>query len=395
MALAGRELLLRAVPAEATALRGCVLTPTRAIENGYVVIDAAEIKAVSEQEPDGVRVHDTAGVIAPGLIDLHGHPEFNVFAAWEPPSAISVTGVRSNHHGAGQPRAAPAANQRRDNKEESMLSINLALVSEVEGHEPSDVARVGAALSRQATRDFAPIWNMEGATVDPFPTLEDVPVGYWPMIVVEDVQDAAGVHLDKDGQPFALIEMSDSWSLTASHEALEMLADPWGNRLIPGRSIKPDQGRVAYLVEVCDPSEAAEFGYTVNDILVSDFYTPRFFDPTGSPSTRYSFTGAITEPRTVLRGGYISWQDPVSDHWWQQTWFENEKEYRDLGVFDAQAASIRAWIDSQTDHPGIDHGLDPSDKTLADAVAVGEQTAKSAASRAAALRERVGSLTGK
>jgi cytosine/adenosine deaminase-related metal-dependent hydrolase len=24
-------------------------------------------------------------VIAPGLIDLHGHPEFNVFAAWEPP----------------------------------------------------------------------------------------------------------------------------------------------------------------------------------------------------------------------------------------------------------------------------------------------------------------------
>jgi hypothetical protein len=276
-----------------------------------------------------------------------------------------------------------------------MLSINLALVSEVEGHEPSDVARVGAALSRQATRDFAPIWNMEGATVDPFPTLEDVPVGYWPMIVVEDVQDAAGVHLDKDGQPFALIEMSDSWSLTASHEALEMLADPWGNRLIPGRSIKPDQGRVAYLVEVCDPSEAAEFGYTVNDILVSDFYTPRFFDPTGSPSTRYSFTGAITEPRTVLRGGYISWQDPVSDHWWQQTWFENEKEYRDLGVFDAQAASIRAWIDSQTDHPGIDHGLDPSDKTLADAVAVGEQTAKSAASRAAALRERVGSLTGK
>ena len=24
-------------------------------------------------------------MILPGLIDLHGHPEFNVFAAWEPP----------------------------------------------------------------------------------------------------------------------------------------------------------------------------------------------------------------------------------------------------------------------------------------------------------------------
>jgi len=24
-------------------------------------------------------------VVLPGLIDLHGHPEYNVFAAWEPP----------------------------------------------------------------------------------------------------------------------------------------------------------------------------------------------------------------------------------------------------------------------------------------------------------------------
>jgi 5-methylthioadenosine/S-adenosylhomocysteine deaminase len=32
-----------------------------------------------------MRVISTEGVILPGLIDLHGHPEFNVFAAWEPP----------------------------------------------------------------------------------------------------------------------------------------------------------------------------------------------------------------------------------------------------------------------------------------------------------------------
>lgn len=274
-----------------------------------------------------------------------------------------------------------------------MLSINLALVSEVEGHDPSDVARVAAALSRQATRDFAPIWTMEGATVDAFPTLDDVPVGYWPMIVVADVKGAGGVHLDKDGQPFALIEMSDSWSLTASHETLEMLADPWGNRLVPGVSLKPDQGRVEYLVEVCDPSEAAQFAYTVNDVLVSDFYTPRFFDPVETPGTRYSFTGAIKKPRTILRGGYISWHDPVSDHWWQQIWFgSQQKRFRDLGVIDANAKSIRAWIDSQTDHPGIDRGLKKSDKTLKDAVARGKQTAKSGSSRAAALRAQITGL---
>ena len=69
-----------------------------------------------------------------------------------------------------------------------MLTLNLALVSEVPGHDPSDLANVSAALQRQAIRDFAPIWEHEGATVDAFSCLEDVPVGYWPMIVVEDVK---------------------------------------------------------------------------------------------------------------------------------------------------------------------------------------------------------------
>src|SRR6266576_6124641 len=128
-----------------------------------------------------------------------------------------------------------------------MFPINLALVSVVEGHDPGDVARVAAALQRQATRDFGPIWNIL-ATVDSFPRLEDVPVGYWQLIAATDIQrpGAAGVHEDKDGQPFALIAMSDSWSLTASHEMLEMLADPFGKRVIPGKSPKSGQGRVEF-----------------------------------------------------------------------------------------------------------------------------------------------------
>src|SRR4051794_5355303 len=107
-----------------------------------------------------------------------------------------------------------------------MLPVNLALVSEVKGHDQGDVARVAAALQRQATRDFGPIWDVK-ASVNAFPTLKDAPVGYWPMIVKQDINTpgAAGVHEDKNGQPFALIAMSDSWSLTASHEMLEMLGD--------------------------------------------------------------------------------------------------------------------------------------------------------------------------
>jgi 5-methylthioadenosine/S-adenosylhomocysteine deaminase len=82
----GPELLTRAAPEDAAvALHGCVLTPARAIESGYVVVAGKEIQAVQEAKPQGVRVHETDGVITPGLIDLHGHPEFNIFAAWEPP----------------------------------------------------------------------------------------------------------------------------------------------------------------------------------------------------------------------------------------------------------------------------------------------------------------------
>lgn len=272
-----------------------------------------------------------------------------------------------------------------------MVTTNLALVSDVKDHDPSDVARVAAALQRQATRDFEPVWEVP-ATVDAFPRFEDIPLGYWPMIVVPDVQDAAGIHLDDNGQPFALIEISDSWSLTASHEMLEMLADPFGSRLVPGHSIKEGQGRVEYLVEVCDPSEAAKFGYTVNDILVSDFYTPDFFDPVKADGVRYSFTGAITEPRQVLRGGYLSWRDPTTNRWWQRTWFGEKPEWQDLGPLEGSMTSIRAEIDRRTDHPGIDHGLAKGDETLQGAVAVGAETEAAAGSKAEAWRTQIAGL---
>jgi len=159
---------------------------------------------------------------------------------------------------------------------------------------------------------------------------------------------AAGIHLDQDGQPFALITSGPGWALTASHEALEMLADPFGNRTIAGPSIKPGQGRVSYLVEVCDPSEATAFSYSVNDIVVSDFYTPSFFDPVTSQGVRYSFTGAIKKPRQVLKGGYLSWQEPVSGDWWQATFFGAKLTFRNLGPIDAAKGSLRSQIDAIT-----------------------------------------------
>src|SRR5262245_15214122 len=93
------------------------------------------------------------------------------------------------------------------------------------------VSKVAAALQKQATRDFGPIWGVT-ATVDAFASLSEVPLGYWPIIVGQEGQGGGGVHLDQDNQPFALVDFTSDWTVTASHECLEMLADPSGNRLV-------------------------------------------------------------------------------------------------------------------------------------------------------------------
>jgi hypothetical protein len=222
---------------------------------------------------------------------------------------------------------------------------HVALVTESGALQFNDLSRVSAALQKQVSRDFGPVWDVE-ATVDAFSALDDVPIDYWPIIVRDDIhtRGAAGIHLDNDGQPFALVQYSPDWALTTSHELLEMLADPTGNRLIAGQSPMQGQGRVNFLVEVCDPSEAIQFGYTINGITVSDFFTPHFFDPLPAPGTRYTFTGALERPRTIAKDGYFSWHDPVTDEWFQQVYFGNAPSFRNLGKLSHRDGSIRDLI---------------------------------------------------
>ncbi|TMA97253.1 MAG: hypothetical protein E6J74_05750 [Deltaproteobacteria bacterium] len=231
-----------------------------------------------------------------------------------------------------------------------MLIRQIALTSETKKVSLSELSKVAAALQKQTTRDLVPIWEIK-ATVDAFAKLNEVPIGYWPIVVTEeDLGDAAGIHEDKDGQPFSLVKYGNGWSLTASHECLEMLVDPFGNRLVSGPSGMKGQGRVRFLVEICDPSEDTPYAYRSNGILVSDFYTPDYFDPVTSPNIRYSFSGAIKHPRQVLKGGYLSWHEPKSDHWFQETFFSgNKSRFRDLGKFTAQAGqNLRSLVYKRT-----------------------------------------------
>jgi hypothetical protein len=204
-----------------------------------------------------------------------------------------------------------------------MLIRQVALLSKTKKIAPDELMRVSAALQRQVTRDLYPIWNIH-ATVDSFSSEADVPPGYWKIRVMDKVpeKNVGGFHFDEQGQPEADVLWSPTWSLAVSHECLEMLVDPFGHQTAAGPSPNPNQGRVNFLVEVCDPCEAPAFAYkintgTSNEVLVSDFCTPEYFAPALSSRVRYSFSGSIRAPRQVLTGGYLSWWNPADGHIWQ------------------------------------------------------------------------------
>lgn len=228
-----------------------------------------------------------------------------------------------------------------------MLIKHIAIVSETPSVELPVVSEIAAAIQKQVMRDFAPVWQVQ-ATVAAFASLANVPSDYWPVIIRDDIKsNAAGIHwYTKTGQPYALVDADANVSITCSHEVLEMLADPFGNRMIAGPSLKPDQGRVNYLVEVCDPSEA--HSYPINGIAVSDFYLPVFFSPVYAPGTSYSFMGVISQPRQVLRGGYISWMIPETGVWWQQQYFGTVPIFKSLGVLNhKEGQNWRGLIDAK------------------------------------------------
>jgi len=211
-----------------------------------------------------------------------------------------------------------------------MSDIQIALISSVPNLSFGELSKVSAAIQKQVSRDFSPIWRTT-ATVDCFDGLHNVPPGYWIVTVTPERGPADGIHRTDGNEPMALVGYGEGWSISASHEILEMIVDPFEGRIASAQSPMSGQGRVDFLVEVCDPCQAATFAYTVNGESVSDFITPNYFDPVASSTVRYSYSGKVTRPFEVLPGGYLSWRDPVSGHSFQETFFGAAPVFDDLG----------------------------------------------------------------
>jgi hypothetical protein len=268
----------------------------------------------------------------------------------------------------------------------------------------ADVSAVAAAIQKQVTRDFGPAWQVS-ATVDSFEKLEAVPVDYWPVIIRGDIEEpgAAGYHTDDHGQPFSLIQADPGWELTASHEVLEMLADPFGNRTLagapPSKAPVPVSRftRVLYLVEVCDPCEASQFAYEVNGVSLSDFITPHYYDPNGATGVQYSFRGNIKEPHSVLDDGYVSFGNPVDNHWYQIVVQNGKQAIRDLGIIKAkEGKSLRELVDRAVREDRKNEHYRTKARLTAKAAKAGaghtSPFAESSAGRAKSLREYMKAL---
>ena len=210
--------------------------------------------------------------------------------------------------------------------------------------------KVAGAVEAQITQHVGPLWRV-AAVVRAYRDIDeglDAMPNAWPVLVSDKFAfPAHGVHLDyTDGQPFVLIRDDgnpEGVATAISHEIIEVLIDPAGGRTVAGPSIMPGQGPVEYLVEACDPPES--WSYPFHSVCVSDFCTPRYYDVSAPPGSRFDHMGAIERALDVLPGGYLSWRDARSGKWWQLRRYDDYDGFVDLGVMDAGDGGMRASID--------------------------------------------------
>ena len=241
-----------------------------------------------------------------------------------------------------------------------MLQMKVGLTDTTGTIAPEMMAAVAAALNVQVTHDLPQFWPVS-ATVSYLPNHREVPQGVWPVQLVKSLPPGeGGYHTTRRNQPYAKVIAtpgSDEWTVDASHETIEMLVDPAGNRLqtstaiaIVDNKIEDSTGQFEYLVEACDPCEADPYTYQIAGVTVSDFLTPHFYDLNAAPGARYSFTGAITAPRQILPGGYISWIDPETNEVQQILWVDPTQAPQLNNLGPASGASLRGFVEKHTHH---------------------------------------------
>ena len=166
-------------------------------------------------------------------------------------------------------------------------NINIVIVDQTKKIDPTLLHNAALALNHRGHTRPAPILERDfRQRQQPHPQSAPLPANAWPVFLVKSHcrRARASFHMDKHNQPYAkVIGTPDdpTWTIDASHEIIEMLVDPNGNRMqtsqaiaIQGDNVVDAAGTFDYLVEACDPCEANNFAYEIQGIALSDFITP-------------------------------------------------------------------------------------------------------------------------
>jgi hypothetical protein len=116
-----------------------------------------------------------------------------------------------------------------------------------------------------------------------------------------------------DGIPYGKVFINttrhygEKWTITASHELLEMLVNPYAVTA----SYVPfdDHTGIFYSLEICDPVAPDLCGYEVNGVDVSDFVFPEWFSPflaqpqPNQPSKQVDYCRRLSGPAPAVAAG--------------------------------------------------------------------------------------------
>lgn len=205
------------------------------------------------------------------------------------------------------------------------MGSQVAIINESSIVTDEELATIVTALQKQVGRDFAPIWGRY-AKLTFVPKGETPPPDQW-WLGVFDSSDAAGAlgyhETTNTGKPLGKVFAADvkadgcSLSVTLSHELLEMLGNPFINLT----AIDPNASQLVnlFMHEMCDPCEDDSFGYKINEVLVSDFLLPQWFDANSEIGTPMTFNGTIQVPLSIAMGGYMSVYSITRKHWVQKS----------------------------------------------------------------------------
>ncbi len=186
-------------------------------------------------------------------------------------------------------------------------------------------------INRQVTEDFMPLWGCgrelrlhasafhPSESPAPNNVLQEDPVRGSAVIYLVDeatLPGALGYHSRNNAEtPFGFVftDFLDNWTVTFSHEVLELIVDPIANILVPGPDPRRPDTTALHAYEVCDAVE--RFSYAIDGIEVSNFVTPNYFVQGEPLGTRNDFLGIGVESFGITEGSHIAYFDLVSGTW--------------------------------------------------------------------------------